>query len=31
MTPSRYLKAGDVIEHGIVGLSTQRQICLDDM
>lgn len=30
MTPPRYLKAGDVVELGIEGLGTQRQICVDD-
>jgi 2-keto-4-pentenoate hydratase/2-oxohepta-3-ene-1,7-dioic acid hydratase in catechol pathway len=31
MTPPRYLKAGDVVELGIDGLDTQRQICVNDM
>lgn len=30
MTPPRHLKAGDVVELGIEGLGTQRQICVDD-
>jgi 2-keto-4-pentenoate hydratase/2-oxohepta-3-ene-1,7-dioic acid hydratase in catechol pathway len=30
MKPPTYLKAGDVIELGIEGLGTQRQVCLDD-
>lgn len=30
-TPPRYLKAGDVVELGIEGLGTQRQICEDDV
>ncbi|MDG4719795.1 MULTISPECIES: fumarylacetoacetate hydrolase family protein [Thalassospira] len=28
--PPRYLKAGDVVELGIQGLGTQRQVCVDD-
>ncbi|MCC9620384.1 fumarylacetoacetate hydrolase family protein [Thalassospira sp. MA62] len=28
--PPRYLKAGDVVELGIEGLGTQRQVCVDD-
>lgn len=28
--PPRYLKAGDVVELGIEGLGTQRQVCEDD-
>ncbi|WP_460275682.1 fumarylacetoacetate hydrolase family protein [Celeribacter sp. ULVN23_4] len=31
MTPPRYLKAGDVVELGIDGLGTQRQVCVDDV
>ena len=30
MKPPRYLKAGDVVELGIEGLGTQRQVCIDD-
>ncbi|WP_283178548.1 fumarylacetoacetate hydrolase family protein [Gemmobacter sp. 24YEA27] len=30
MKPPRYLKAGDVVELGIEGLGTQRQICEND-
>ena len=30
MKPPTYLKAGDVIELGIDGLGTQRQVCIDD-
>ncbi|WP_339695583.1 fumarylacetoacetate hydrolase family protein [Celeribacter baekdonensis] len=30
MTPPRYLKAGDVVELGVDGLGTQRQVCVDD-
>jgi 2-keto-4-pentenoate hydratase/2-oxohepta-3-ene-1,7-dioic acid hydratase in catechol pathway len=30
MKPPRYLKAGDVVELGIEGLGTQRQVCEDD-
>jgi 2-keto-4-pentenoate hydratase/2-oxohepta-3-ene-1,7-dioic acid hydratase in catechol pathway len=30
MKPPTYLKAGDVIELGIEGLGTQRQVCIDD-
>jgi 2-keto-4-pentenoate hydratase/2-oxohepta-3-ene-1,7-dioic acid hydratase in catechol pathway len=30
MKPPRYLKAGDVVELGIEGLGTQRQICVND-
>lgn len=30
MKPPRYLKAGDVVELGIEGLGTQRQICVAD-
>lgn len=29
-TPPRYLKAGDVVELGIDGLGTQRQVCVND-
>ncbi len=28
--PPRYLKAGDVVELGIDGLGTQRQVCIND-
>ena len=28
--PPRYLKAGDVVELGIDGLGTQRQVCVND-
>lgn len=31
MKPPRYLKAGDVVELGIEGLGTQRQICVNDV
>lgn len=31
MKPPRYLKAGDVVELGIEGLGTQRQICVADL
>ncbi|GLS87108.1 ureidoglycolate lyase [Cypionkella aquatica] len=31
MKPPRYLKAGDVVELGIEGLGTQRQICVNDL
>lgn len=31
MKPPRYLKAGDVIELGIEGLGSQKQICIDDI
>jgi 2-keto-4-pentenoate hydratase/2-oxohepta-3-ene-1,7-dioic acid hydratase in catechol pathway len=30
MKPPRYLRAGDVVELGIEGLGTQRQVCVDD-
>ncbi len=30
MKPPRYLKAGDVVELGIEGLGTQRQVCIAD-
>lgn len=30
MKPPRYLKAGDVVELGIEGLGTQRQVCEND-
>lgn len=30
MKPQRYLKAGDVVELGIEGLGSQRQLCVDD-
>lgn len=30
MKPPRYLKAGDVVELGIDGLGSQRQVCQDD-
>jgi len=30
MKPPRYLKAGDVVELGIEGLGTQRQVCVAD-
>lgn len=30
MKPPRFLKAGDVVELGIDGLGTQRQVCVDD-
>jgi 2-keto-4-pentenoate hydratase/2-oxohepta-3-ene-1,7-dioic acid hydratase in catechol pathway len=30
MKPPRYLKAGDVVELGIEGLGTQRQVCVND-
>jgi 2-keto-4-pentenoate hydratase/2-oxohepta-3-ene-1,7-dioic acid hydratase in catechol pathway len=30
MKPPSYLKAGDVIELGIEGLGSQRQVCIDD-
>ena len=30
MKPPTYLKPGDVIELGIEGLGTQRQVCIDD-
>lgn len=30
MKPPRYLKAGDVVELGIEGLGTQRQLCRND-
>jgi 2-keto-4-pentenoate hydratase/2-oxohepta-3-ene-1,7-dioic acid hydratase in catechol pathway len=30
MKPPRYLKAGDVVELGIEGLGSQRQVCLQD-
>jgi 2-keto-4-pentenoate hydratase/2-oxohepta-3-ene-1,7-dioic acid hydratase in catechol pathway len=30
MKPPTYLKAGDVIELGVEGLGTQRQVCIDD-
>ena len=30
MKPPRYLKAGDVVELGIEGLGTQRQVCVQD-
>jgi 2-keto-4-pentenoate hydratase/2-oxohepta-3-ene-1,7-dioic acid hydratase in catechol pathway len=30
MKPPSYLKAGDVIELGIEGLGTQKQVCIDD-
>ena len=30
MKPPVFLKAGDVIELGIDGLGTQRQVCIDD-
>lgn len=30
MNPPRYLKAGDVVELGVDGLGTQRQVCVDD-
>ncbi|SFJ09092.1 fumarylacetoacetate hydrolase family protein [Celeribacter neptunius] len=30
MKPPRYLKAGDVVELGIEGLGTQRQLCVAD-
>ncbi|WP_417268366.1 fumarylacetoacetate hydrolase family protein [Celeribacter baekdonensis] len=30
MKPPRYLKAGDVVELGVDGLGTQRQVCVDD-
>lgn len=30
LKPPRYLKAGDVVELGIDGLGTQRQLCEDD-
>ncbi len=30
MTPPTYLRAGDVVELGIAGLGTQRQVCIDD-
>lgn len=28
--PQRYLKTGDVVELGVEGLGTQRQVCVDD-
>ena len=31
LTPPRYLKAGDVVELGIEGLGTQKQVCVDDV
>jgi 2-keto-4-pentenoate hydratase/2-oxohepta-3-ene-1,7-dioic acid hydratase in catechol pathway len=31
MKPPRYLKAGDVVELGIDGLGTQKQLCIDDI
>ncbi|MCA0045042.1 fumarylacetoacetate hydrolase family protein [Celeribacter litoreus] len=30
MTPQTYLKAGDVVELGVEGLGTQRQVCVAD-
>ena len=30
MKPPQYLKAGDVVELGIEGLGSQRQVCIDD-
>ena len=30
MKPPRYLKAGEVVELGIEGLGTQKQICIQD-
>jgi 2-keto-4-pentenoate hydratase/2-oxohepta-3-ene-1,7-dioic acid hydratase in catechol pathway len=30
MKPPSYLKAGDVVELGIEGLGTQKQVCIDD-
>jgi len=30
MKPPRYLKAGDVVELGIEGLGSQRQVCVND-
>ncbi|MDX5349842.1 MAG: fumarylacetoacetate hydrolase family protein [Paracoccaceae bacterium] len=30
MKPPRYLKAGDVVELGVEGLGTQRQVCVQD-
>jgi 2-keto-4-pentenoate hydratase/2-oxohepta-3-ene-1,7-dioic acid hydratase in catechol pathway len=31
MKPPRYLKAGDVVQLGIEGLGTQRQVCVNDV
>ncbi|PLW77813.1 fumarylacetoacetate hydrolase family protein [Cohaesibacter celericrescens] len=31
MTPPRYLKAGDVVELGIQGLGSQKQVCVNDV
>lgn len=30
-TPPRYLKSGDVVELGIEGLGSQKQVCVDDV